>query len=249
MEPAEEAEIRHRALQVLAGEGEVAGLLGGVDPHDPLHQRVQRRVGVCQHLALEVVDRVLPAQHEQEEQRREDPGQRNHEPLGQPPQEPGHAPHREPGTVHELLEHQGVLGLLDDLVVEVAELRRAIAKLECVAEQAPLEQVLEVPAGLHAGGPAVAAEAGPHDRRLRRVPVGVAQGVDGRQLEAGVGGVDGVGRVVPVDVGVGVEVPLDRQLVEPADHDGELVGRRGHDGSPSLVAAARMISARRSGSS
>ena len=67
---ARRTELRHLLPQVVAGEGEVARLLGDVDLHDALQQRVERRAA-AERGALHVVDRVLAAEHEDEEQLRE----------------------------------------------------------------------------------------------------------------------------------------------------------------------------------
>ncbi len=103
---------RYLPLQVVAGERQVPGFLGDVDAHDALEERVNRPPR-AQLAALHVVDRVFAAQHEQEEQRREPPAEADDEP----------GPDAVEAVQSILLEHQGVLGLLDDLVVGVTELR------------------------------------------------------------------------------------------------------------------------------
>ena len=62
--------VGHVRAQVVAGEREVPRLLGDVDAHDALEQRVQLAARP-QRRALHVVDRVLAAEHEHEEQRGE----------------------------------------------------------------------------------------------------------------------------------------------------------------------------------
>ena len=48
-----------------ARETQVPGLLGHVDLHDPLEQRVERLLVLQRHV-LHVIDRVLTAEHEEE---------------------------------------------------------------------------------------------------------------------------------------------------------------------------------------
>jgi hypothetical protein len=106
--------------QVLAGEGEVACLLRDVDPHDALDERVEL-AAAAQDRPLDVIDRVLTAEHEDEEHGREPAGHLHHRP-GAEPEVPGEPRGIEATAVDELLEHQRVLRLLDDLVVHVPEL-------------------------------------------------------------------------------------------------------------------------------
>ena len=59
---------RHPLAQVLVGERDVAGLLGHVDRHHPLHDRVQP-LALAQHVLLGVVDGLLAREHPEEERR------------------------------------------------------------------------------------------------------------------------------------------------------------------------------------
>ena len=94
------------------------GLLGDVDAHDALEQRVA--AAAPQGDALHVVDRVLPAEHEHEEQLGKAAAELHNLSCGKA-HRPGHAGDVEARAVDELLEHQGVLRLLDDLVIGVPE--------------------------------------------------------------------------------------------------------------------------------
>src|SRR6185295_14365633 len=96
---------------------------------------------------LHVVDRVLAAEHEDEEELREPARVADHDPRADalPPGEPRNV---EAGAVHELLEHQRVLPLLDALVVRVAELGRPVREAERELEEPALEDVLELHADL-----------------------------------------------------------------------------------------------------
>ena len=190
-------------------------------------------VGVgAQGLALHVVDRVLAAEHEHEEQLGEAMAQ-----LGDAGRPEAHVPAQagqvDPAAVDELLEHHPVVRLLDDLVVGVAEGRVAVVETEGVLEQPALEDVLELEADLHGADVAVQADARAHAGGLGLVPVGRTEGVVGRQLEARIVRVDGVGRVVPRDVGVRVVVLLDGLAAEPLDQPGE--GVVGHAVGDELV--------------
>src|SRR5205807_631865 len=62
--------LGHIDAQVLTGEGQVTRFLGHVDAHDALEQRVELAARM-QRGALHVVDGVLTAEHEHEEQCRE----------------------------------------------------------------------------------------------------------------------------------------------------------------------------------
>jgi len=118
--PAQPAQGGQVAPQVVPGERQVTGLLGDVDAHDALQQRVGHAGAPL--VSLHVVDGVLATHHEQEEQGGEPAAERHHE-AGQELGVAGHAGHVEPAAVDELLEHERVLRFLDDLVVGVAELR------------------------------------------------------------------------------------------------------------------------------
>ena len=118
------AELRHVLLQVVARETEVARLLGDVDLHDPLEQRMDR-LAAAQRRALHVIDRVLAAEHEEKKQLGKAARETDHQAARQPV-ERSQAGNVESAAVDELLEHQRVLRLLDRLVVGVAELGRAI---------------------------------------------------------------------------------------------------------------------------
>ena len=163
---------------------------------------------------LHVIDRVLAAQHEDEEERGEAPRGGDHPPRPEavPEAEPGHVEAR---PVHELLEHERVLPLLDDLVVDVAELGRAVGQRPGELEEAALEDVLELRPDLHLGRDQVEPEAGARRLRLRAIPRRRAEHVVRAELPARVLGVDAVVGGVPVDVGVGVEVLDDRLVAEP----------------------------------
>jgi hypothetical protein len=198
----------------------VAGFLGHVDPGDPLDQRVG--VAELQLLPLEVVGRLLAGQRGDAEQQGRHPGAAHEERPDDEVRQRRHAPGRDAGAPHELVEHHRVVRLLDDLVVEVAELGRVVALAHGVDQQPDLEDVLELPAGVQRLGDPVEADLGPPLGRLGEVPVGAAQRVEAPQLPAGVGGVDGHLGVVPGDVDEGVEVVLHRELRQPVDHGVEL---------------------------
>src|SRR5258708_38044803 len=93
-------------------------LLGDVDPHDALEQRVN--AATAQGNALHMVDRVLAAEHEDEEELREDAPEPNDLSCLEA-HESRQSRDVEPGTVDELLEHQRVLCFLDDLVIGIAK--------------------------------------------------------------------------------------------------------------------------------
>src|SRR5262249_46894381 len=101
-------------LQVVPREAQVTRLLGDVDLHDAPEQGVEL-LALAQRHALHVIDRILAAEHEHEEELRERAAEAHHLASAEalPPDQPGNI---EPGPVHELLEHEGVLRLLDDLV-------------------------------------------------------------------------------------------------------------------------------------
>jgi len=127
-------------------------------------------------LALDVVDGVLATEDEDEEQRGKAPAEADHEarPDAVDPLEAGGIG---AASVDELLEHERVLGLLDDLVVGVAELGRAVGQLGCELQETPLEHGLELQAGLHHLCGAVQAEPGPGLLRLALVPRGGTQAI------------------------------------------------------------------------
>src|SRR5205823_4636921 len=81
-----------------------------------------------QRLALDVVDGVLAAEDEDEEQRGEEAGEEKHA-SGEEADERRHTADVGARAVDELVEHQGVLRLLDDLVVHVAELGGIVGEL------------------------------------------------------------------------------------------------------------------------
>src|SRR5215472_3065922 len=114
-----------------------------MNAHDLLEQRMQVHAG-SQLAALDVVDRVLATEDEQEEQLRESAAE---------PDDP---------AATELLEHQRVLRLLDDLVVCVPELRRPVGQRRGELQQAALEYPLEDQADLHLAGHKFAAQPCPH---------------------------------------------------------------------------------------
>ena len=108
--------------EVLPGEREVARLLGDVDPHDPLEQRVDvaplRSAARC----TWSIGSSPPSTNTKN-------SSGNRRAIADHPARaeldvPGEARGVEAGAVDELLEHQRVLRLLDDLVVGVAELGR-----------------------------------------------------------------------------------------------------------------------------
>ena len=188
----------------MPGEGQVAGLFGHVDAHDPLQERMHL-VPAAERLSLDVVDGVLPTEHEHEEQRREAPAEEHHA-AGAYLDEPGHALHVDPAAVYELLEHQTVLGLLDDLVVGVAELARLVRQPGRELEQAAFQDALELQADLHLAHDHVQPQTGPHPGGLVPVPGRGRQGLVRPELPTGVGRIDAVVLGVPRDVREGVEV-------------------------------------------
>ena len=136
----------------------------------------------------------------------------------------------EAGAVDELLEHQRVLRLLDDLVVGVAELRGAVGQLVGVLEQARASGCSRT-----AGRPSCCRRwrAGRCRARVLRRQRAVPRrwrraGCRGRARSAGRSGRSRYSGVVPVDVGVGVEVLHDR-LVAEAAHE---LGRSGRRAAP-----------------
>ena len=70
-------------LEVVAGEAEMPRLLGHVDLHDAQEKRVKITTA-AERGALDVVDRVLAAQDEEEEQLGEDPREADHGPRQEP---------------------------------------------------------------------------------------------------------------------------------------------------------------------
>src|SRR4029434_8743763 len=92
----------------------------------------------AQFSALDLVDRILTSQDEDEEQLRKRPSEAHHlaRPDALPPDQTRDV---EAGAIHELLEHERVLRFLDDLVVGVAELGRAVRQLERELEQSGLQ--------------------------------------------------------------------------------------------------------------
>ena len=66
--------------QILAREADVPSFLGDVDLHHAPQQRVDRLAAMAQTVTLGVVDRLLAAEHEQEEQLGERPAD-----AGDPP--------------------------------------------------------------------------------------------------------------------------------------------------------------------
>src|SRR5579885_2461825 len=184
-----------------------------MDLHDAAEQRVELAPAL-ERRALGVVDRVLAAEHEDEEQLGE--GARGaHDGAGAEPLEPPEPPDREAAAVHELVEHERVLPLLDHLVVGVAELGRIARQRERQLEEPALERVLEQRAGLHLRSDRVEADPCARRRRLAAVPVGSAEGVLGGVLETRVVGIEPRLGGVPGDVGVGIEVLGDRLAREP----------------------------------
>src|SRR4051794_25019832 len=140
--PAEGVHLRHPAAEVGPGEREAAGLLGDVDAHDALDEGGHSLFAAAGP-ALDVVDRVLATEDEDEEQRGEEAGEKQNA-AGEEADEWRHAAYVGPGARYELVEHQRVLRLLDGLVVRVAELRGVIGELGGELEQTALEQVLEL---------------------------------------------------------------------------------------------------------
>jgi len=98
-----------------------------------------------------------------------------------------------------------VLRFLDHLVVQVAELGRAVRQGRRVLEQAALQRALELHAVLHEGRDHVQADARAHGFGLRAVPGGSAERVGLGQREARIVVVDRVVGIVPghVDVRLG----------------------------------------------
>ena len=88
-------ERRDVLAQVVAGEAEVARLLGHVNLHDSAEERMDLPPAPQQR-ALHVIDRVLAAQHEDEEQLREGSPEADHLSRAEPEQT-RHARHVEPG--------------------------------------------------------------------------------------------------------------------------------------------------------
>ena len=200
--------------QVVTRERQMARLLGDVNAHDALEQRMER--ALARELgALHVVDRVLAAEDEDEEEGREAARGTEHAAGAEPVPEP-EAGHVEPGAGDELLEHEGVLPLLDDLVVDVAELGGAVREPERELEEPALEHVLELGADLHLGGDQVEPETRPRAGREGAIPARGGERVV-PELPARVLGIDAVLRAFPVDVGVGVEVLHHRLAAEAAE--------------------------------
>src|SRR5215510_3978978 len=106
--------------EILAGEADVTRLLGHVDAHHASHQRVDvatRPEGV----ALGIVDGLLAAEDEEEEELGKAVAEACHAPGAQAI-EPTEARNLEADALDQLVEHEGMLRLLDDLVVGVTEL-------------------------------------------------------------------------------------------------------------------------------
>ena len=162
-------------------------------------------------VALRVIDRLLATEDEQEEELRERPAEPRHPARAEPiePAEPGHV---EPDALDQLVEHERVLRLLDDLVVDVAELGRAVRAASTANFEEPLLQhALELDAELHLAsrsGAGRGARAGAGGRP--RYHAVAAEGRSARSSQRGSVGSIRMLRRVPVDVGVGVEVLRDR---------------------------------------
>ena len=120
-----------------------------------------------------------------------------------------------PRPVDELLKHEPMLRFFDDLVVGVAKFRRAVRQVGRKLQKPALEHALELEPHLHGAGDEVQADARPHGGRLRAIPLRLGQGAVLPKLPARIIRVDLIGRVVPRDVGVGIEVLGDRLATEP----------------------------------
>src|SRR5207237_3036560 len=117
------------------------------------------RPAAAKHRSLHVVDRVLATEDEDEEQRGKAPRSTDDAARAEAVPE-AEARDVEPGAIHELLEHERMLPLLDHLVVNVAELGRAVRQRPGELEQPALEHVLELSSDLHLGRDQVQTEAG-----------------------------------------------------------------------------------------
>jgi hypothetical protein len=217
-ETARRRQRRDAMAKVLAREADVARLFRHVDAHHALHERVHV-VARAERLALRVVDRLLAAEHEEEEQLRERPTHPR-DPSRSEPVEPAETGHVETDAHEQLVEHERVLRFLDDLVIRVAKLRRVVGERRGEAEQALLQHALELEAELQLRRDQMEAEA--RARRLRQaaIPRGRAERTVGRKLPARIRLVDRVARRIPVDVGVRVEVLRHREAREPSEERG-----------------------------
>ena len=173
------AQPGHVGAQVLAREREVARLLGDVDAHDALEQRVQLAPDRSAVRCTWSIGSSPPSTNTKNSagNRRADARSTRRAPSLMSHVRPGTS---RPAAVDELLEHQRVLRLLDDLVVHVAELGAAVGQAVRVLEQAALQHALELQAGLHVRGDAVQADPRPH--------LGAAGSGTSRSRRAGVGG-------------------------------------------------------------
>src|SRR5262249_32964902 len=201
--------------EVVAREAQVSRLLGDVDLHDAAEERVQLPATPQRH-ALHVVDGVFPAQDEDEEQLRKGAPEGDHQP-GAHPLPPHQAVDVVAAAIDELLEHQRVLRLLDDLVIGVRDLGGAVGQAQGELEQAPLQHSLELEPDLHEGGHHVEADRGADARGPTLVPLGPAEHVVRRQLPARIVGVDVELWAVPGDVGIRVEVLHHGLLAQPGN--------------------------------
>src|SRR5438067_5506892 len=121
------------------------------------------------HPSLHVVDRILTAEDEEEEELGEEPAEHRHE-LCRQTKDGRKTGDIVSGTVHELLEHHPVVALFDRLVVGIPELSRAVWKLERVCVQPAVEQVLELDAYLRCVREPIQADPRTNLLRLRLVP-------------------------------------------------------------------------------
>ena len=177
-EPLTPAQARQSLAQILMGEGDVPSLLGDVDGHHPLHNRVQgSAVGaLAQHIFLSVVDRFLPGEDAEEERDRQRAGEHRQQ-RGQPAQQSWHTRHVGTDAIHHLLKHHGVVALFDGLVQQVAVLRRAVGHPEGVVHQAANQDRLELQADFRDVGLAPLTDLNLVLNRLSAVPRMAAQRV------------------------------------------------------------------------
>ena len=197
-------------------EGDVPRLLCDVNPHDALHHRVKGALG-AQIALLDVVDGLLTAEDAHEEDGRELPG-RQPEERCRPAHDRAESGYVGSGPVDQLLEHQGVVALLDHLVGAIAELRGAVREHGDVLHEPADQDLLEQQPDLRDVRLPVHADRDLPFHRLRLVPRMSAERVDVGQDPARII-VDHLelGRV-PVDIGVRVEAAVDRPLGESVEH-------------------------------
>src|SRR5579872_5150722 len=202
---ADRAQHRNTLAQVVAREAYMTRFFGDVDLHYATKQRMNVLAILAQYLALHVIDRIFPGQHEDEKQLRELERVPDHE-LCTPTFEPAQSWNVEAGPIDEFLEHQRVLRLFDGLVIAIAKLRRTSRQPAREIQQAALEHVLEDHPNLHEVGQHMKTDSGSNPGGLRAVPFGRTEYVIRFEFPSRVVGIDAEIGIVPINVRVRIEM-------------------------------------------